>query len=550
VRRTIMICAVAGLALISNFCVAAPDPNYLDEKPTQKLAFVVGNSDYDLQAKIPSAAVDAKNVSLTLSKLGFSVTTAYNVPNSSEFWEIYFRPFLKRIKANDFVIVYFSGHGLSYGGENYIAMSAFPRTVSEETMLDYLVPLSSLRDLTKKAGLSLFLLDACRNISGSIQRAGTDTIDAIEKGLMDPRVTAESVAIGFSSAQGQVSLGRDAPDVMSYYTAALLQFLPEDGKELGYVRRQTRLKVMSDTGYKQIPWFSESLSAEVYLSPMPQNLAGEKIAWQTRLDSKNRELIANFVFEYPTSRYVAAAKRWLEQNKAPTQNTTKLSPQSIDFSYVADDPTKRVNVPRIDGPFSFNSVELSAVQSSAVSTDIGAVLGQYGSVVVTRPLSARASPTEKSETLTTVHAGQTLAIEKFTENKDGLWLGFDNNGTTAFLPAGRAQIGTAFIGFSIGELTVGPGGGLESLVDEGPIRDGVEDLKAKGRSISRVSIATNSTNDLRLRRKLAGRAAHTSYILQQLGVPPGAITSITLGSTDADRSIPDNDLVRIRFFGH
>ena len=67
-RVILLLLCLAGLfaAPISALAVADIDTaDYTDEHPTQKWAFVVGNSNYAEQEVIPSSSVDAVNVKLT-----------------------------------------------------------------------------------------------------------------------------------------------------------------------------------------------------------------------------------------------------------------------------------------------------------------------------------------------------------------------------------------------------------------------------------------------------------------------------------------------------
>jgi hypothetical protein len=550
---------IAGLIAAPVFAgpVASGDQGaYMDERPTQKLAFVVGNSSYTNQQSIPSSNTDAIRFAAALKNLGFTVTEVHDVKRTADFWNIKFMPFLAQIKENDFVVFFFSGHGLSYGGENFVAMVDLPKTIPESQVYDHLVAISSLRDLitSRKPGLSLFLLDSCRSIAGGIQKENGGVIDDITKGMAPIRTSIENVALGFSSDFGHVSKGRDGPEQMSYYTEALLAHVDDEGKEFSYIKRQTRRKVIADTGGEQVPWFSDSVSSEIYLKPSDQILADEKTAWSARLATGDYEQVWDFTQEYPVSRYVAAAKRWLAQHKTTASSTTKVSPQGLDNAFNLDEPNKRIVVPRVDGPFGFKTVASVASNSSAtvasVNQNIGQILGQYSQVVVTRPLSARVSPDENSQTVQTVAAGSTVDIKDVAKDSSGSsWLEFAQDGSSAFLPASRALVGTADVGYSLEEIKVGPTSGLESLVDEKPIREAVADLTAHGHSISRVSVATVATSDQRLQLKLKGRVAHAFYVLQQLGIPQGQISSAF--SLDADDK-PDggNDRLRIRFFGH
>jgi hypothetical protein len=83
----------------------------------------------------------------------------------------------------------------------------------------------------------------------------------------------------------------------------------------------------------------------------------------------------------------------------------------------------------------------------------------------------------------------------------------------------------------------------QSLVDEKPIRSAVADLKGKG--ITRVSVSAPVVSDERLQIKLSGRLAHAALVLEQAGIPRGAITATAVD----DAEFRGSDNIRIRFFG-
>lgn len=557
VIRALVVCA----CMVPMPAIAAIDDSsdFLDEHPTQKLALVVGNSNYERQNPIPSSDVDAINVAKALTQLGFSVTEAHDIKLAADFWHIWLLPFLDHVKENDFVVIYFSGHGLSFGGENFFAMTEFPEAIPESDITTYLVSLNSLQDLVagRKPGLSLFLLDACRSIASNISTSQGD-VKATDKGMVALKQSVANVGIWFSAKFGNVSKGRDAPGAMSYYTDALLRYLGVENREFGYVRRQTRTSVIADTGGAQEPWFSESLSAEIYLNPSKQIESDEKTAWQSRLDTRSREPVWRFTMEYPVSRYAAAAKRWLQQYDRATSrptNTTKISPQVLDNAFNPTLPSMRVVVPRVDGPYGFKKfTSQSPLKTASMlpKSTIGDVLGQYDQVVVTRALAAKAVPDETAETIRTIASGATVDLKGITTDRVGNpWIEYSKDGTSGYLPANRALVGSADVGYSLGEIKVGPGSGLETLVEEKPIRDVIASFKANGRSISRVSIATSPTTDVHRQGRLQGRVAHVSYILHQLGIGRDEISTAVAAEVDTTSGGGSlGEQIRIRFFGH
>ncbi|MGT2503614.1 caspase family protein [Bradyrhizobium guangxiense] len=546
----------------SSVLAAGPDASgFVDERPTQKLAFVLGNSLYADQGNIPSAETDARQVAASLRGLGFSVIEVHNVKRAPDFWTVSFMPFVNRIKENDFVVFFYSGHGLNYGNENFIAMTDYPKSIQESEITDYLIALSSLRELitSRKAGLSLLLFDACRSIASNIKKDGV--AEGVGKGMVAPRITVENVAIGFSSDFGKISKGRDTPGTLSYYTEALLAHLSDEDKEYSYVKRQTRLKLLADTFGEQTPWFSESLSAEIYLKPSLQLISAETKVWMSRLAANDYDQVWSFTQEFPVSRYVGAAKRWLQQHSKAKllRNTTKVSPQSLDNAFSADDPTKRIQIPRVDGPFAFNKIAniTKPVEDTATAgkATIAEVIGPYDKLVVTRNITAKASPDENGQPVENLPAGAIVNVKSVTESSSGsAWLEFGKDGSSAYLPVNRALVGTTDVGYSLAEVEVKPDPGLASLVDEKPIYDALASLRANGRSISRVSVAVSPTIDAQLQLRLKGRVAHVFYLLQQNGISASIISSaVAADANDTGGLTPSTSLgenVRVRFFGH
>src|SRR5262245_38651277 len=102
----IVLLTITMLALCS-VAVAQLEP-YVEERPTKRLALVIGNEHYKHQDKIPSSTIDASKVTQILRSIDFTVFEVHDVTNSAEFWELHFKPFLSHIKENDFALFYFS----------------------------------------------------------------------------------------------------------------------------------------------------------------------------------------------------------------------------------------------------------------------------------------------------------------------------------------------------------------------------------------------------------------------------------------------------------
>jgi hypothetical protein len=361
------------LVWVASFLLSAPALAQLDlsgdVQPTKRLALVIGNSDYVHHGTIRSSAEDARNATILLKKLGFQVFEASNVKNGAEFWNIHFLPFVSKINENDFVAFYFSGHGLSYGGENFLVTLEAEKEIPEDKAFDVLIPLSSLRDFfkTRSPGVSVFFLDACRTMAGSTIKRTDGRNEDIPKGPAQLSSTSQNVVIAFSSDFGTISKGRDELGKMSYFTEALVEYLGEIDKEFDHVRRSTRTRVLQLTGQTQVPWFSASSSGEIYFNPSQKIFDQEEIAWRSRKATNDWWQIWAFTLEYATSRFVAAAKKWLARNQARTAALTKVSPIDVHAAW-SSDPKKLITVSRIDGPYAFGTIATAAHVSTTRSS--------------------------------------------------------------------------------------------------------------------------------------------------------------------------------------
>ena len=224
-----------------------------------------------------SGTLDA--VTRILTDAGFLVSPAKNVTRA-EFLSLHLVPFLGTIQPDDFVVFYFSGHGFSYGGENYLAPLKFPKTVAPNQVFSEFISMTSVQDLIaeKSPGFLLILLDACRNIAEFI-KPDKPTPNTLEKALALMRTPQGNIVIGFSSDLGKPSIGSSEAGQLSVYTKALAKSLPLPDVEFDKVRRNVHFDVLFDTQDQQKPWFSEGSSAEIYFHPSPALQDQERDAW-------------------------------------------------------------------------------------------------------------------------------------------------------------------------------------------------------------------------------------------------------------------------------
>jgi hypothetical protein len=113
------------------------------DKKLQKLALVIGNSNYANALPLGNAVNDANDVCTALRALDFDVICKLNVPNKREFKDAIYE-FTGRVNDKTVALFYFAGHGIQIDGLNYlIPTAAALRTKSdiddESVQINYLM---------------------------------------------------------------------------------------------------------------------------------------------------------------------------------------------------------------------------------------------------------------------------------------------------------------------------------------------------------------------------------------------------------------------------
>ncbi len=151
---------VGACTLILGICLVA-----LPAGAAQRVALVVGNSDYKLISPLANPENDAALMAETLREVGFEVIEAKNADRRGMARAI--RDFGKRLRraGPDAVgLFYYAGHGVQAGGTNYLI--PLGAAVEDEADLEIeAVSASWVLGQMESAGnaLNVVILDACRN---------------------------------------------------------------------------------------------------------------------------------------------------------------------------------------------------------------------------------------------------------------------------------------------------------------------------------------------------------------------------------------------------
>jgi len=237
----------------------------LEDRSTQRYALVVGNGAYDSVTDLPNAVNDARDMANLLRRGGYEVADYYNVTKLE--FEAALRRLLFEVEPGTELFIYYAGHGVQIGGQNYL----LPSDTEVSSIYDVpfaTVSLSSIMSLgSARARSVVAVLDACRDNPFPDQE-GVVYLDGVPSKLRTGFTAQDSPInslVVFSTSPGAVAL--DGIGDNSPFTTALLNVAQED-PELPFneMLKEVRRDVYALTGRRQVPWESSSLIEPVYIS--------------------------------------------------------------------------------------------------------------------------------------------------------------------------------------------------------------------------------------------------------------------------------------------
>ena len=168
----------------------------------RRLALVIGMKGYQFVKPLKNTLNDASDMKASLEVLGFKVTPIIEKDRGQTQAEI--NKFVANLRPTDVVIVYFSGHGIGYLGNNYL-LPIDARVECLEQIDAYGISLNKLiADLsTKKVRNSFLILDACRSL-GNLYTCRDDQKDPFnQSGLTYPTNNPTGNVIVYATQAGR-----------------------------------------------------------------------------------------------------------------------------------------------------------------------------------------------------------------------------------------------------------------------------------------------------------------------------------------------------------
>src|SRR3954464_1965026 len=259
--------ALLLLVLVMPAAGPAQPPAPLDKR----VALIIGIGAYQSAPPLAAPPNDARAIGEALRRLNFEVDEVYDADFRRLTRAV--RDFGIKAQRADTAVVYYAGHGVQVGRENYL-LPADARLERERDLLYEALPLELLLGEASQARkIGIVLLDACRNnpfvdrMSRSMSIAGRGST---APGLARVDNVPRNTMVVLATKADQIA--EDGSGDNSPFAAALLAHFQVPGLELSLFFRSVRDTVLRATGNRQEPFIFSSLGAEpFYFYPRPPN---------------------------------------------------------------------------------------------------------------------------------------------------------------------------------------------------------------------------------------------------------------------------------------
>lgn len=256
------------------------------EQTYDRVALVIGNSDYQQVGSLRNTVNDASDIAHVLRAYEFAVIERLNLTHQQMQQTV--RCFANTLKENGVGLFYYAGHGVQIGDRNYLLPVDFylqdknPAVQFKAHSTEANEILRILED--NHSATNIIILDACRNnpfqvLTRGIEQA-QETLEITEiadKNGLAPMVAPPGSYIAFATEPGNTS--SDGVGENGLFTEKLLQFIKQPMLEITQVFNQTRAEVVKASYGKQVPWTRSSMLGSFYFSPLVREVDKRELAY-------------------------------------------------------------------------------------------------------------------------------------------------------------------------------------------------------------------------------------------------------------------------------
>jgi hypothetical protein len=258
--RTGLLAGLLGFAAAGAAFAEAPNADIRTgmqaPPPEQRVALVIGNSNYQIAPRLANPGNDAQSVAQLLNSAGFEVTQATDLTRGEMIKVV--QDFSNRVSERGprtVAMVYYAGHGVQVAGENYLlpvdAKISAPADLDGNSLrlVDVMGTLESI-----PSRMRIVVLDACRNNP-------FPEVNDTGRGLAIVDAPNGSI-VGYSTSPGMEA--QDGDGNHSPYTSAFLNTARVPNLPIEQLFKRVRLEVNTATNGRQTPWESSSLTSDFY----------------------------------------------------------------------------------------------------------------------------------------------------------------------------------------------------------------------------------------------------------------------------------------------
>ena len=392
----------------------------------KRVALVIGNADYQSVPQLGNPIKDAAAMAAALQRLGFTVQSATDV--GFDALRRALKDFAGASTGADIAVIYYAGHGMEIGGENYLVPVDAKLATDGDVPFEAISLELALGAVEGARGTRLIILDACRNNPFTARMKVGAKSRSIGRGLarVEPEV---GTIVAYSAKEGTTAEDGDADH--SPFTKALLQHIEEPGIDVQFLLREVRDTVLEQTNGKQEPFTYGSLPGKAVLLSSPKevtalpkefappppprpavldtsnDIAAEVAYWNTVKDSGDRKLLESYLTQYPAGRFAVLARIFiarvdsegakppqlppdLAKEKAPAAAPPATRLASADSGGAGGAATLPAVGPAV-GPPAANSgapAERSAIVGSPQGSAVAARAGDAGAAPAIGPVAA------------------------------------------------------------------------------------------------------------------------------------------------------------------
>lgn len=260
-----------------------------------RLALVIGNSAY-ATSPLKNPSNDATSMATALQKLGFTVSLIQDGTREQLLLEL--TKLHEKVRGQQAVAaIYFAGHGLQAGYDNFIVPVDASIRQESDIAKDAINISQAVEGLSAAGGrLNLLILDACRD---NPFRVGKEFVG------LAPKDAPRGTFLAYATEAGNVALDGDGNSSNGLYTAALINELVKPAATIDEVLKRVRFAVWRASNGTQIPGYSNG-SDEVFgfesgfkqIRPSAEDRAAQFLKEKNHWDRIRRSTSADEFFDF------------------------------------------------------------------------------------------------------------------------------------------------------------------------------------------------------------------------------------------------------------